>query len=58
MNRYYIFRDGNKEGSAATRENALAMIRAYQEQEKKAHQWLRANFSIIYGEEEYIDYER
>ena len=54
--RYYVFRDGKMEGSAATRENALALIRSWQEEEKRAHQWLRANFSIIYGEEEYIEY--
>lgn len=55
--RWHVIKDGTVIGSAATKENALDMIRGYQEQEKKAHQWLHAQFSVIYGEEIYIDYE-
>lgn len=58
MQRYHVLKDGQLIGSAVTRENALVLIRFEQEQEKKAHQWLHANFSIIYGEEEFIDYEQ
>ena len=32
------------------------MIRAYQE--KETHQWLKAEFSLIKGEEEFIPYEK
>ena len=58
MERYFVVKDGRIEGSAATRENALDLIRAYQEAEKKAHQWLRAEFSLIKGTEEFINYEK
>lgn len=54
MKRYYIIKDGEIVGSAATRENAIQVIRTYQEQE--THYLLKANFSIIYGEEEFIPY--
>lgn len=54
MKRYYIFKDGVQQGSAATRENALDMIRQYQKQE--THPFLRAQFSMIEGEEEFIPY--
>ena len=56
MKRYHILKDGNVEDSTATRDQAIQLIRAYQEDEKKKHQWLHANFSIIYGEEEFIPY--
>lgn len=54
MNRFYIFRDGRQEGSAATREAALDLIRSYQS--KETHLILRAEYSIIEGEEEIIPY--
>lgn len=54
MKRYYIFKDGTQQASTATKESALDMIRMYQE--KETHQFLRAEFSIIEGEEEFIPY--
>lgn len=58
MKKFYVIKDGHIEGSACTRESALAMIKAYQEKEKKAHQWMWAEFSIIEGEaEEHINYK-
>lgn len=54
MKRFYIFKDGVQQGSTATRENALDMIRQYQKQE--THPFLRAQFSMIEGEEEFISY--
>ena len=54
MKRYYVFRDGTQEGSTATRELAIDMIRQYQKRE--THPILRAEFSIIAGEEEFIPY--
>lgn len=54
MKRFYIFEDGVQQGSTATRENALDMIRQYQKQE--THPFLRAQFSMIEGEEEFIPY--
>ena len=56
MKRYYVFKDGQQIGAAAERENALKLIRAYQAQEWR--HYIRAEFSIICGEEEYIPYER
>ena len=52
--RYYIFKDGTMEASTATREKAIELIRSYQEQE--THYLLKASFSIIAGEEEFIPY--
>lgn len=58
MERYYIVKNGRIEGSTATRENAIDFIRVHQEEEKRRHQWLRAEFSIIKGTEEFINYEK
>lgn len=55
MTRYFIVRDGKIEGYCSTYENALALIRDYQE--KETHYLLKANFSIITGVEENIPYK-
>ena len=54
MERFYIFKDGMQQGSTATRESAVDLIRQYQKLE--THPMLRAEFSIIVGEEEFIPY--
>ena len=54
MIRFYVFKDGTQQGSAATREQALDLIRQYQKLE--THPILRSEFSIIAGEEEFIPY--
>ena len=54
MKRVYIFKDGVQQGSTATRESAVDLIRQYQKLE--THPMLRAEFSIIVGEEEFISY--
>ena len=54
MKRVYIFKDGVQQASTATRESAVDLIRQYQKQE--THPFLRAEFSIIKGEEEFIPY--
>lgn len=54
MNRFYVFRDGKQEGSTATREQAINMIRQYQKLE--THPILRSEFSLIEGVEEFIPY--
>ncbi|MEY8392614.1 hypothetical protein AALA98_14855 [Lachnospiraceae bacterium 45-W7] len=54
MERVYIFKDGIQQASTATRESAVELIRQYQKQE--THPMLRAEFSIIVGEEEVIPY--
>lgn len=56
MERYYFLKDGQVMGSAATREQALLFVREYQKQE--THPLLRAEFSIIKGEEEIIPYPK
>lgn len=56
MKFYYILKDGQIQGRTANRENAIAMIRDYQKLEK--HPILKAEFSIIAGEEEIIQYEK
>lgn len=55
MERFYVVKDGKIWASTASRESAIDLIRAYQEDEKKYY--LRAQFSIIKGTEEYISYE-
>ena len=52
--RFYVFKDGTMQGSAATRKLAIDMIHAYQKLE--THPFLRSEFSIIAGEEEFIPY--
>ena len=54
MKRFYVFKDGTMQGSAATRELATDLIRQYQKLE--THPFLRAQFSMIEGEEEFIPY--
>ena len=54
MKRFYVFKDGTQQGSTATRELAVDMIRQYQKLE--THPILRSEFSIIEGEEEFIPY--
>ena len=54
MKRFYIFQDGTQVGSTVTREQAIHMIRLHQEHE--THPILRAEFSIIEGEEEFVPY--
>ena len=54
MKRVYIFKDGVQQGSTATKESAVNLIRRYQKLE--THRMLRAEFSIIVGEEEFIPY--
>lgn len=54
MKRFYIFKDGTQKGSAATRELAIDFIRQYQKLE--THPFLRSEYSIIEGEEEFIPY--
>lgn len=56
MFRYYIFKDGTQIGSAHTKELAIDMVHQYQKQE--THPILRAEFSIIAGEEEFIPYPK
>ena len=52
MKRVYIFKYGVQQGSTATKESAVILIRRYQKLE--THRMLRAEFSIIVGEEEFI----
>ena len=54
MKRVYVFKDGTQQGSAATRERAVDLLRQYQKLE--THPFLKAQFSIIEGEEEFIPY--
>lgn len=54
MKRVYVFKDGMQIGSTDTKEEAIDMIRLRQSRE--THPILRAEFSIIKGEEEFIPY--
>lgn len=50
MTYFYIFKDGKMEGRTATEEQAIDMIRRYQQLE--THYMLKAEFTIIEGSEE------
>ncbi len=54
MKRFYVFKDGTQLGSYETREEAIEMIHLYQKRE--THPFLRAEFSMIEGEEEFVHY--
>ena len=54
MKRFYVFKNGQQQGSTATRELAIAMIRQYHKMEN--HPILRSEFSVIEGEEEFVPY--
>ena len=54
MKRFHVLKDGTIQASTATKEAAINLIRLYQS--KETHPILRANFSIIEGEEEFISY--
>lgn len=54
MTRYHILKDGQIQGSTETRDQAVDMIKAYMKME--THPILRAEFTIIKGEEETIGY--
>ncbi len=56
MTYFYVMKDGQNIGRTGSRAAALDMIRQAQAQE--THYMLRANFSIIVGEEEFIDYPK
>ena len=56
MNRYYIFKDGTQIGATSTRDDAIDMIR--KRQRRETHYLLKSGFSIIYGCEEFIHYEK
>ena len=53
--RYYITKDGKIEARTATIDAAIDLIKTYQEVEQK--EYIRAEFSIIKGTEEFIKYE-
>lgn len=54
LKRFYIYRDGIQLGSAVSRESAVDLIHQYQAHE--THPILRAQFSMIEGEEKFIPY--
>lgn len=56
MIRFYIFKDGTQQASTADKESAIDLIRVYQA--KETHPFLKSEFSIIKGEEEFISYEK
>lgn len=55
MVRFHILKDGKVVADTFKRDTAIEMIRDYQK--KETHPFLRANFSVIEGEEEFIPYE-
>lgn len=55
MKRFYVFQDGKMIGAAGTREEAVDMIR--QHQRRETHYLVRSEYSIIFGEEEFVKYE-
>lgn len=56
MKRFYIFKDGRQIAATCDRAEAVEMIRIYQSRE--THPFLKSEFSIIHGEEEFIPYKK
>lgn len=56
MKRYYIFKDSQQIAATSTREEAVSLIRMYQNGE--THYLLRSEYSIIYGTEEFVSYPK
>ena len=54
MARWHIFKDGMEIGETQTKEEALEMVK--QRQKRETHYLLKSEFSIMYGEMEYIGY--
>ena len=54
MKQFYVFKDGTQQGSASTKKRSIELIRQYQKRE--THPFLKAEFSVIEGEEEFIPY--
>lgn len=54
MKRFYIFKDGRQQASTATKESAVELVHRFQKRE--VNHFIRAEFSIIEGEEEFIPY--
>lgn len=52
--RFYVFKDSSMIAATATRDAAIDLIHQYQDLE--THPFLRSEFSIIAGEEEFIPY--
>lgn len=53
MTRYFIIKDGTIEASTATRDAAIELIKMYKEEEDKKGYWLKSNFYIIKGTEDF-----
>ena len=56
MKRFFVLKDGQVVASTADREQAVFIIRQYQEVE--THYLLRSSYSIIEGIEELIPYAK
>lgn len=55
MEKYFVFEDGKLIASTADREQAVKLIRAYQA--TQTHPFLKAEYSIIKGRQEFISYK-
>jgi len=55
VKRFFIVKDGKIEGSTASYENAVDMVRI--KQERETHYLLRASYTIIEGIETPVAYE-
>ena len=56
MKRWYIFEDAKQVAATATKKEALEMVRQYQA--RQTHYLLKAEYSLIYGEEEFVSYKK
>ena len=56
MKRWYVLKDQGIIGATSSREMAVDMVRSYQKLE--THPLLRSEFSIMYGEQQFISYEK
>lgn len=56
MEMYYIFEDNRLIAATPEKKEAIALIRTYQA--KQTHPFLQAEYSIIKGTQEFIQYEK
>jgi hypothetical protein len=51
MVRFFILKDGKLEATTSTKEKAFELVKLYQADERKKHQWLHSHFMVIEGKE-------
>lgn len=51
MVKFFVIKDGKVEATTSTKEKAFRLVKLYQAEERKKHQWLHSHFQVIEGKE-------